>query len=146
MGHDAQVDQQTGARTLLLPPNAYLFALGHQRRVTLEVADALMYGAHAHAIAHYGDRPLVGIMDWSAMEGYDSDARAALTEWARSIRHQIEACCMVVPTTNAMVMMGLQVSATALRVLGVSFEFYSSVEEALDRHGLTLPRAVPASS
>lgn len=130
------VDEGTGVRVSFLEPNGYVLTLGHQRRVTTEVGRVLMR-VHLRAIERMGDRPLVGIMDWATMEGYDSEARSELTEWGKSIRNQIQACCMIAPELNPVVKMGLQVAGTALRVVGVRFEFYSSVEDAMEKYALT---------
>lgn len=132
------MDEANGARVAFLEPNGYVFTLGHEKRINHAVGHTLIR-AHNKAIERYGDRPLVGIIDWSTMAGYDSDTRAELTEWGKSINHQIAACCMIPPPMNIVAKMGLQVAGTALRVMGIRFEFYDSVEAAIAAFHLQQP-------
>jgi hypothetical protein len=86
------------------------------------------------ALPHRGPEGVVWMHDWSNVEGYPSEMRAAMTRWGHDVRQQTQAVVIVMPkTSSALARMGIEVGAAALRVAGIRMHVVNTIAEAQQR-------------
>ncbi len=87
----------------------------------------------------------VAVHEWSAMTGYDSAARAVLTDWGVRIRNEVERVVIVLSdAAPKLVRMGVSVASVTLRLAGMRIDAERS-PSVIARLGLrALPALTPA--
>lgn len=107
------VSSEAGAVELYLPAKG-VTVVRVAGRLETRLAERL---TAAYAPAFEGGAPVRAFMDCELMDGYDSAARAHLTQWVIQHRSQVRGCWVL--TGSKLVAMGITVADTALSLAGV---------------------------
>ena len=86
--------------------------------------------------------PYVFVHDWSALRGYDTDARKVMTDWGTRLDKQMKSVRIYIdPTTSSLVRMGLTVGCAALTVAGHDVAATTNINATLASLGMRPRRA-----
>ena len=131
------VDPTTGAAAWLVEPFGVVTALGAQTKVDLDVARFLTGPVHALSVrTARRSTGLVAVHDWSALTGYEPEARNLLVDWCLAHRDAFERSGVVRPRVGPLLDMAITVASTTLRVARMPFEIFDSLGDAMRRFGI----------
>ena len=82
------------------------------------------------------DTALVAVHDWSALTGYEPEARNLLVDWCLAHRDAFERSGVVRPRVGPLLDMAITVASTTLRVARMPFEIFDSLGDAMRRFGI----------